>query len=152
MKVLSTNSYQKGGWTLNMLRHKLGDELFWKGIQTYYATYMNSNAMTEDLKNVMESVSGQELDQFFEQWVFTKGYPELDVSWKYRSGKISGKVSQLQNHYTFKFPLELGITIGDKTEIMMVEVNAKNQSFEFPVSAKPTKVDIDPDVWLLFKD
>jgi aminopeptidase N len=38
-KVLSTNTYQKAGWVLHMLRHKIGDTDFWKGIRDYYATY-----------------------------------------------------------------------------------------------------------------
>ena len=53
MKVLSTNTYQKGGWVLNMLRHKLGDETFWKGIRAYYVKFRNSNAMTADFQKVM---------------------------------------------------------------------------------------------------
>ena len=56
MKVLSPNTYQKAGWVLNMLRHKLGDEVFWKGIRLYYKTYRNSNAMTEDFRLIMEKV------------------------------------------------------------------------------------------------
>ena len=39
MELLNTNSYQKGGWILHMLRRKLGDEIFWKGIKKYYADY-----------------------------------------------------------------------------------------------------------------
>ncbi|UCE94240.1 MAG: M1 family metallopeptidase, partial [Flavobacteriaceae bacterium] len=44
MKVLNRNSYQKGGWVLNMLRYKLGDEVFWKGIQSYYIKFKDGNA------------------------------------------------------------------------------------------------------------
>ena len=38
MRMLNTNSYQKGGWVLMMLRNQLGDEIFWKAVQTYYAS------------------------------------------------------------------------------------------------------------------
>ena len=87
MKVLSTNSYQKGGWVLNMLRHELGDETFWNGIRSYYALYKNSNVITEGFRMAMEEVSGKDLSDFFEQWIFTKGYPELKWSWKYKKQK-----------------------------------------------------------------
>ena len=32
--ILSTNSYQKGGWFLHMLRRLVGDEAFWRGVST----------------------------------------------------------------------------------------------------------------------
>ena len=41
MQLLNPNSYEKGGWVLHMLRRRLGDDLFWKGISTYYTTAMS---------------------------------------------------------------------------------------------------------------
>ncbi len=35
-RVTSSQTYQKGGWTLHMLRGVIGDEAFWRGIQDYY--------------------------------------------------------------------------------------------------------------------
>ena len=40
LQLLNKNSYEKGGWVLHMLRRKLGDKVFQKGIQTYYAAYI----------------------------------------------------------------------------------------------------------------
>ncbi len=56
MRLLNANSYQKGGWVLHMLRMKLGDALFWKGIRAWYARYGGSNATTDDFRRVMEAV------------------------------------------------------------------------------------------------
>ena len=61
MKLLNPNSYQKGAWVLHMLRNKLGDEVFWKGIKTYYNKYKFANASTTDFKKVMQEVSGKNL-------------------------------------------------------------------------------------------
>lgn len=152
MKVLSTNSYQKGSWVLNMLRHKLGDETFWKGIQKYYETYENSNAMTKDFREVMEAVSGENLEEFFTQWIFTKGHPELKSKWKYKRGKVVVSISQVQEHHTYKFPLEIGILNGEKTKNELVEIDKKSQTFEIKVNAKPTDIILDPELWLLFEE
>jgi aminopeptidase N len=65
--VTSSQTYQKGSWTLHMLRGILGDELFWKGIRSYYARYFNGNATTADFIRVMEETSGRDLKQFFDQ-------------------------------------------------------------------------------------
>ncbi len=151
LKVLSTNTYQKGGWVLNMLRHRLGDEIFWEGVRQYYRTYQNSNAMTVDFQNVMENVSGENLNDFFQQWIFTKGYPEINWNWKYSGGKLRISIAQLQKHYTFKFPLEIEIKIGETVQIEKVQVEEKSQEFEIDLSSRPDEVKLDPELWLLYE-
>ncbi|MDX2445008.1 MAG: M1 family aminopeptidase, partial [Bacteroidales bacterium] len=152
MRVLNTNTYQKGGWVLNMLRHKLGDETFWKGIQAYYETYKDSNAMTSDFRMSMEKVSGENLEDFFEQWIFTKGHPELKWSWQYKKGELKIYVDQVQSHHTFKFPLEIGIIIGDQIKVETVEIDKQSEKFVIAVDAKPEDVILDPEFWLLFEE
>lgn len=125
MMVLSVNTYQKAGWVLNMLRHKLGDEVFWKGIRTYYEKYRNSNALTKDFREVMETVSGEDLKTFFEQWIFTKGHPELKWEWNYEGKQLNISIDQLQKHHTYSFPLEIGIVNDGKTTIHEVDISKK---------------------------
>ena len=151
MKVLSVNTYQKGGWVLNMLRHRLGDEVFWKGIRTYYQTYQNTNVMTDDFRNVMEMVSGEALSDFFEQWLFTKGHPELKWQWNYNNGTVTIKIDQVQDH-TFKFTLEIGIVNGDQIRLKRVMIDEPSESIKIPVDTKPDDVVLDPELWLLFEE
>ncbi|WP_405606023.1 M1 family metallopeptidase [Polaribacter sp. Asnod1-A03] len=151
-KVLSTNTYQKGGWFLNMLRHKIGDETFWNGIRAYYKKYRNSNAMTADFQKEMEIVSNQNLEAFFNQWLFVKGYPELKWDWKYKKGSIIINIKQVQSHYTFNFPLEIGIKNGDDTKIKTIQIDTKSKTLKIAVDSKPEDVILDPDFWLLFDE
>ncbi len=152
LKVLSTNTYQKGGWVLNMLRHQLGNEVFWRGIQSYYKKYQNSNAMTSDFQKSMEEVSGQDLSGFFEQWIFTKGYPELQWDWNYANGKLSITIHQQQEHHSFDFPLEIGIITGNETTIETLQVTKTKEEFIVPVSKRPETIELDPNLWLLFEE
>ncbi len=66
MELLNPNSYQKGAWVLHMLRHKIGDKAFFNGMRLYYERFYNSNALTSDFRNVMEQVSGKDLEQFLQ--------------------------------------------------------------------------------------
>lgn len=152
LKVLSPNSYQKGGWALNMLRRQLGDEVFWEGIRAYYETYEKSNAMTEDFQRVMEKVSEQDLSVFFKQWIYTKGYPELQWNWEYTKKKVILKVNQKQDHFVFKFPLEVGLEVNGETKTEKVQVDDRSKTFEFSMETKPSSIVLDPEVWLLFED
>jgi aminopeptidase N len=154
MKLLSTNSYQKGAWVLHMLRNKLGDATFREGLQTYYARYRNSNALTSDFKEIMEEVSGTELDDIFYQWLFLSGHPVLEISWTYddRRNELSVLVEQVQDGHIFEFPLELQIKGSSGERLENVVVNKESQTFVFSTDNPPDKVIADPGVKLLFDD
>jgi aminopeptidase N len=49
--------YEKGAWTLHMLRGLVGTETFWRGIRQYYKSHVNGLASSDDLRRVMENVS-----------------------------------------------------------------------------------------------
>ncbi|MEL7003407.1 MAG: M1 family metallopeptidase [Bacteroidota bacterium] len=152
MKLLNANSYQKGGWVLHMLRKELGDRIFWKGIRKYYDTYKLSNALSEDLRTVMESVSGKDLNQFFNQWLYKPGQPSLDVSWSSSSKELELDISQTQNSVSFIFPLEVEVEYTDGTRtIQVINVSKKEQKFTLPISASVKAVEIDPNTWLLYE-
>lgn len=87
MQLLNPNSYQKGGWVLHMLRHQLGDENFRKGIRKYYAAFEGKNASTEDFRKVMETIRKVDLKLFFQQWLYSPGQPNLNVTWRYDEAK-----------------------------------------------------------------
>lgn len=151
MKVLSVNTYQKGGWVLHMLRRELGDTLFWEGIVAYYKKYQNSNALTEDFKTVMEEISGKNLDTFFQQWIYTKGYPEIKWGWNYEKNKLFVDIEQVQEHATFSFPLEIQIG-NEQGRTFTLDVVGKKTIFEIPMKEAPKSLTLDPNVWLLFEE
>ena len=82
MKLLNANSYQKGAWVLHMLRVKIGDEHFWNGMRSFYETYRNKNALTGDFQRVMEKASNQDLTEFFREWLYIPGQPDLKITTK----------------------------------------------------------------------
>jgi len=146
MTLLNPNSYQKGGWVLHMLRRKIGDTLFWKAISTYYSTYRNSNASTEDLEKIVEKVSGMDLHPFFYQWLYTPGHPTVRLEWRYddASSALFITTTQLQP-ISFGFPLELSID----GKLYTIQLTAKTNQVRIPLIAEPTTVTPDPNVDLL---
>ena len=147
-ELLSTNTYQKGGWVLHMLRQELGDEAFWQSIRQYYSTYKNSNATTADLKNKMEEVSGKDLQQFFDQWLYNVGQPALAGNWTYAKKKVHVEINQIQDNL-FDFPLEIGLVYGDEVVVKQVDVASIKHTYSF-AGKKPDRVIIDPNTKLLF--
>jgi len=146
MELLNPNSYEKGGWVLHMLRRRIGDDLFWKGISTYYKTYRDKNASSADFEKVIETVTGQDLRTFFGQWLFTPGHPHIHIDWKYDSDKkaLIIDVTQTQEHL-FDFPLEYA-TDG---VLHSVDIHDKTTHVELPLPEKPAHLVPDPNVNLL---
>ena len=152
--LLSTNSYQKGAWILHMLRHELGNEAWWNGIREYYRRYENGNALTRDFQNVMEDVSDNNLDLFFQQWVFRAGQPYIRGTWTFDSerNQILITLDQVQeNGDIFQAPIEFGIVTHDGAQpvIHTFTMDERSELFTIPCDTRPASVILDPDVWLL---
>ncbi len=154
MNLLSAYSYQKGAWVLHMLKNELGDDMFWRGIQTYYARFRNRNALTVDFMNTLEDVTGNDLDDFFYQWLYITGHPELELSWTYnnRKDEISLLVEQKQERHVYKFPLEIEISTQNGKKIHKIEVDERIQTFLLESQTPPLDIVPDPEVNLLFEE
>jgi len=148
MKLLTTNSYQKGGWVLHMLRHEMGDINFWKGIRNYYAAYKNSNALTSDFQGKMEEACDRDLSWFFKQWIYKGGHPKIGGTWHYDEATKNLTIELTQEQSSlFKFPLDIGIG----TEVKTVKIDKKTEGFSFTLNSKPAQITLDPGTWLLFE-
>ena len=144
--------YQKGGWTLHMLRGLIGTEKFWAGIREYYRRFRDSNASTEDLRRVMEEASSTDLGWFFQQWLLRPDSPVVSGGWKYNAGakKIEIDLEQSQTGVAYRLPLEVAVTLpGAPPEIQRIECTAKSQKFGLDADKEPSSVELDPNVWVL---
>jgi aminopeptidase N len=152
-KVLNNLVYQKGGWTLHMLRNEVGTENFWTAIREYYRRYRNANASTADLRAVFEQVSGKQLDWFFTQWLTRPGVPKIEGSWRYDAIKkaVEVTVTQSQTDSPFRVKLDVGIVAkaGDLPKVQTVELAARQGVFTFPADGIPAAVALDPNTTLL---
>jgi aminopeptidase N len=146
MDLLNPNNYQKGGWVLHMLRRRLGDSLFWKGISTYYTTYKNKNASTEDFEKIIETVSGQDLHTFFHQWLYTPGHPNIRISWTYDQVKKAASIdfTQTQDH-----PFDLTLEYSIDGSLYHIDIHDKTTHAELSLPDPPKHLIPDPNVNLL---
>jgi aminopeptidase N len=69
--------YVTGGLTLHALRTEIGDEAFFTTLRTYVDRFGGSNARTADFIAVAEDVSGSDLGDFFDAWLYGATVPDL---------------------------------------------------------------------------
>jgi aminopeptidase N len=151
--LLSTNSYQKGGWVLHMLRGVVGDDAFFRGIRRYYREHMNGTAATSDLQAVMEAEAGIDLHTFFHQCLFQPGFPVLRGGWTWNSdlGEAVVTITQEQpdSWPDFHFDLMVELATSDGPVRATLPVRSRNETLTVPLSGPPTGLVLDPDGWLL---
>jgi aminopeptidase N len=75
-ELFHTPVYDRGAMTLQALRQKVGDTTFFQIMRDWYAENRYSNVTTADFIALAERDSGQQLDQFFQVWLFEEGRPE----------------------------------------------------------------------------
>ncbi|MFT4975570.1 MAG: aminopeptidase N [Myxococcota bacterium] len=145
----SGSVYSRGGAVLHMLRVMLGEELFWAGVRRYTTDHQHETVITTDLQRAMESVSGHNLDWFFQQWVMLDHIPELSVSHSYEEGELSIVIAQVGDS-TFTLPLtvEVGLASGEVLREQAWTEGGK-RTLTIPIEAPPRYVAFDPDGGLL---
>ena len=151
MDLLNPNSYQKGGWILNMLRNELGDEDFHQTIRTYYQKYRLSNADTKDFQKVAEEVSGKDLQWFFDQWLFHRGHPKLNIESEVHENSLAMSISQRDLLFDIKLPIRVYFDNGTSLN-ELIEINDHQTRFKKMYKEQIERIEIDPDVELLYEE
>jgi len=78
--LYARNVYEGGAMVLHALRLQVGDDAFFKILRTYAERYRFGNASTEDFIALAEEVSEQDLEDFFNSWLYSNDVPDLAES------------------------------------------------------------------------
>jgi Peptidase family M1 domain/Immune inhibitor A peptidase M6/Peptidase M1 N-terminal domain len=71
--------YIRGAMTLHVLRLNIGDEPFFRLLREWSQTNAGGNVTTDQFIALAESISGEELDDLFEEWLFTARKPSRPI-------------------------------------------------------------------------
>jgi aminopeptidase N len=136
-------AYSKGAAILNALRFQLGDDVFQNVIREYVKRYQYKNADTENFKTVAESVSKKKLGKFFDQWVYSGGYPIFKISSIYEPSKrkLIVTVEQVQKIDNvvplFETPILIEYITAREKYSKTIFISKKVETFEFDAPAYP---------------
>jgi aminopeptidase N len=157
-EIFDRHTYPGGACRLHTLRKEIGDEVFWTAVRDYLQRYYGKVVETEHFRMVLEEHSGRSLGQFFDQWFFTAGYPDLKVSFRYDEKKQQGtfdieqqQVDRENNIPPFVLNTEVGWVIEGVEERMPVKLERERQTFVVRMAGAPDQVRFDPDGKVLHK-
>src|ERR1700733_136610 len=163
MQMFDKITHEKGAAVLEMLRFVLGgpdaasrpaspDEPLFRALHRYLITHKAQSADTAELIEAIRASTGQNLQWFFNEWVFMAGHPEYHVEAAFDSIKRMEKLTITQTQQVdsqtpvFDMPVEL-VFYGADGECKYVQVrdNLQRQEFDISLNFEPKWVDFDPD-------
>ncbi|MEZ5359607.1 MAG: M1 family aminopeptidase [Candidatus Zixiibacteriota bacterium] len=147
--------YDKGGWVLHMLRHVVGDSLFFESLANYRQQYLWQTASTEEFRDVVEATSGMDLDYFFQQWIYGTYRPVYRFSYLSQAAPGGGydtyihiRQSQITSPDVFTMPIDLYLEQGASGDTVNVFNSKRGENFYFHTDALVTDVKLDPMRWI----
>lgn len=145
-------TYNKGAMVLHMLRYKLGASTFYQALKNYLddENLAYAYAKTPDLQTHLETASGINLDEFFNDWVYQQGYPTYNVTVHAAgTGQVLVTVNQTQSDPSvdfFEMPVLIRFTSsGGETFDAIVENTQNNQQFTVAVPFLVASAEVNPD-------
>jgi hypothetical protein len=153
-------TYAKGACVLHMLRYTLGDSLFFAAVQSY-ANDTNLRfhaARIADFNDHVNTVTGEDYDWFFNQWIFTANHPVYANQFCFENlGNGNWDVRFLarqtqSNAPFFKNPLILKVQFQDNTDTLIRVMNTANyQEYAFTFQKQPVAFTFDPGNEIVLK-
>jgi len=155
-EMFDGHSYNKGGLVLHMLRHQLGDDAFYAGLNKYLTDHKHTAVEVDELRMAFEDVSGLDLHWFFDQWYLASGHPLVDLAYEYNdaTNTLTVIVDQTQNAETAKAIFQLPVTLavfderGKETQFDLF-INQRSQIIELPYNSTPALMVFDRDDHML---
>ncbi|MBM2841408.1 MAG: Peptidase protein [Bacteroidetes bacterium] len=143
--------YSKAAWVLHTLRGVLGDSLFFRTLGAYRQRYAGKSAITNELKAVVDSIAGQDMSWFFNQWIFGPGWPKYATRYTWGADTLSLTIYQQQSVSwpTYKMPITVRAYYGGSSTTFNVLDSLRTQTFQIYLSTAPDSVVLDPDGWIL---
>ena len=153
--------YEKGAWIMHMLRGILGDEGFFTMLRSLCEQHASEPLTTERLRVVAAEFvphghHDPELLDFFDQWIYGTGIPELSARWKQssRGGRHQFQLQLEQTGVPDYFPVSVPIEVHTLPGRSLVKTVVAGDGTDEPgfsvVLRNPaSRVVIDPEGWLL---
>ncbi|MCC5637390.1 M1 family metallopeptidase [Nostoc sp. CHAB 5844] len=155
IELYDRHIYEKGSCVYHMIRAELGEELFWQAIHTFVRDNAHKTVETVDLLRAIDKATGRNLAFLFDQYVYRGGHPDFKVAYSWDGDANLAKVTVTQtqvdkksskNLFDLKIPIGFGYIQKDSSEKLStftVRVHEPEQSFYFPLSAKPDFISFD---------
>jgi hypothetical protein len=139
----------KGHWVYHMLRHRVGDEVFFATMRAIARDFAGRELSVAALREAFQKAAPKAgLDRFFAEWLDRAGAPVVGVDWHaLDAGKgASITLEQRQPGEPYTLALEVAIDLkGGETKLVTLDLAERRRTFEIETAARPLAVRLDPN-------
>ena len=139
-QAYSGTIYSKGSRVLNTLRHYVNDDdAWWKSLRDFNTKHRYGNATTEDFQEVLEANTNRKWGQFFKEWFYGSGTPQV-----LGTVKVTGDVAHIDVEVKgdFHVPLDLAWTVKGKKATSRVWLDPGQNTTEVPCNGRPKQLEV----------
>ena len=143
--------YGKALMLFHMLRRKVGDESFARGLGQFYRQNKFRRASFQDLARSLSDAADEDLLPFVEHWITRPGAPHLRLSDCSTQSTDVGyrtvvQLSQVQEESPYLLPIPIAFTLEgqDQCVVHTLDMAARDVEFEVLLPARPLRVEVDP--------
>jgi len=154
-------TYCKGACVLHMLRYTLGDSVFFAAIKAYATDTVNfkyKSTTVADFKDKIAQVTGQNLDWFFNAWIYQANHPYYQCGYNItnlggNNWRLNFLAKQTQtNTGFFPMPIEIKVTFTSGPDTTVKFFNSvNNQITTFYFNRQPSTITFDPNNQIVIK-
>ena len=140
------HSYNKGADVAHALRGYLGDSLFFVGLKSFLAANVHQDVDATDFMNHLNTINGIDVTDFFNDWIFTPGFPHFSIDSTLVSASggnytvdvfVKQKLKSAPNFYA-NVPLEITFMDDDWQEFTASFImSGQSDNFQFTVPFSP---------------
>jgi hypothetical protein len=143
-RVFRALVYNKGAAVLHMLRRLIGDEAFFRGLQTFYGASRFRKVGTEDFKKAVEAETGRPLDRFFDRWIYGSRLPQVRLSYRVEGNEAQIRLEQLGD--VFDVPVTVDLEYADRHRTaVQVALTDRTADLRVPLDGTLRSVQISKD-------
>ncbi len=141
--------YNKGADVAHTLRYYMQDSLFFQGCRDFMNNRGNSSVNSYHLRDELTTSSGISMNRFFDDWVFTPGFPHFDID----SLEVVNLAAHQYNLHTrqkskgnsaiYEMKVEVNFTDGVNDTTLLLLMGNMTNSFPVSLNFTPTWYSID---------
>lgn len=140
----------KGHWVYHMLRHRVGDEVFFSTLRRLIQEYAHRSMSLADVREAfVVAAPDKGLPRFFEQWLDRAGAPVLDA--RIEPAGDTSRIVIVQAGDLYDLALDLALTF-DEGRVETLRAKLRERETTVEARGRVVKIDLDPGrEWLLWR-
>jgi len=148
--------YNKGASIIHTMRFLINDDaVFFDVLKTYQTIFADSSAHASDFKNILETQSGINFTNFFNEWYYGQGYPTYNVEFNQVNSQVFIEVNQTVSmpgvtpYFTNDLEVALTDNFGVTTIYRLSDFAGATSLYSVNFTGTLASVEIDPNNWII---